>query len=414
MKTVAIVTKSNIPALCAALLATLVVFDAHAATRINGVCGAANGGSFQTAPRSNLCSAGSPTSVKGKGPYTWSCSGLNSGKTAICSTMPRISLPQLNPVSVTPTNVPLTAKGSTSTTIAPVAPVTVEDIPRIMRYSLNWPIASEMMTYWFAGTGKNKFVSLTDVLRLNSSGEAKIALSKWEAGAVPGARDLFADATIDEKNPRPRQQLVKELRKTLGSMSTFVIISGGKFDHVRSELAGVGEDYMDLDSEKKLSSMHWISEFPLNDNLYPPPPLDEFAGAYNRSVLRLLARGSVVVDSENVAHVTVEGLAAYFRDSYDFIDKGWNKVVSQPLGCWSFNHPFVAKVMGTCFFNSDFNNYSKTNPQKPGKAFRIFSRPEEVRLNRPLTFCYKLTEDEKKARQVWKAQNPGLGSVKPG
>ncbi|HJV36669.1 S8 family serine peptidase [Geomonas sp.] len=51
----------------------------------NGVCGAANGGRFASAPTSNLCSAGTPSAVTGSGPWNWTCVGSSSGTTATCS-----------------------------------------------------------------------------------------------------------------------------------------------------------------------------------------------------------------------------------------------------------------------------------------------------------------------------------------
>lgn len=53
--------------------------------RIDGKCGSANGGTFVSAPTSNLCSAGTASAVSGTGPWTWSCVGLNGGSTATCS-----------------------------------------------------------------------------------------------------------------------------------------------------------------------------------------------------------------------------------------------------------------------------------------------------------------------------------------
>ncbi|HVN98281.1 MAG TPA: DNRLRE domain-containing protein, partial [Syntrophorhabdaceae bacterium] len=50
----------------------------------NGQCGSSNGGTFTTAPSSNLCSSGTGTSVSGTGPWTWSCSGSNGGSDASC------------------------------------------------------------------------------------------------------------------------------------------------------------------------------------------------------------------------------------------------------------------------------------------------------------------------------------------
>jgi hypothetical protein len=57
---------------------------ASASGGTNGVCGSANGQTFATAPTTNLCSAGTATTVSGSGPWTWSCTGLNGGTTASC------------------------------------------------------------------------------------------------------------------------------------------------------------------------------------------------------------------------------------------------------------------------------------------------------------------------------------------
>lgn len=52
---------------------------------VNGACGSANGGSFTSAPSSNLCAAGNPSAVAGSGPWSWSCAGINGGTSATCS-----------------------------------------------------------------------------------------------------------------------------------------------------------------------------------------------------------------------------------------------------------------------------------------------------------------------------------------
>ena len=59
---------------------------------VNGTCGPANGGSFVTAPATNLCSTGTATAVGGNGPWTWSCKGSNGGSTAHCSAKIRTTI----------------------------------------------------------------------------------------------------------------------------------------------------------------------------------------------------------------------------------------------------------------------------------------------------------------------------------
>jgi hypothetical protein len=53
--------------------------------KISGACGSSNGASLASAPTSNLCSAGSASTVAGSGPWNWSCVGSNGGSTATCS-----------------------------------------------------------------------------------------------------------------------------------------------------------------------------------------------------------------------------------------------------------------------------------------------------------------------------------------
>jgi prepilin-type N-terminal cleavage/methylation domain-containing protein len=55
-------------------------------TPINGVCGTSNNQNLSSIPSTNLCTAGNVTVVSGSGPWTWSCAGIYSGTTAMCST----------------------------------------------------------------------------------------------------------------------------------------------------------------------------------------------------------------------------------------------------------------------------------------------------------------------------------------
>ncbi len=74
---------------------------------INGACGSANGTNVTTAPTSNLCTAGTASPVTGSGPFGWSCAGSNGGVTASCSAQLEIngSCGSANgvPVSTVPT-----------------------------------------------------------------------------------------------------------------------------------------------------------------------------------------------------------------------------------------------------------------------------------------------------------------------
>jgi len=76
-----------------------------------GVCGTSNGGSFPTAPASNLCMAGTATVLSGTGPWSWQCVSAYGGATANCSA-------NIRTYTVTPS-------AGTSIVISPATPVTV-------------------------------------------------------------------------------------------------------------------------------------------------------------------------------------------------------------------------------------------------------------------------------------------------
>jgi type II secretory pathway pseudopilin PulG len=53
---------------------------------VDGVCGSSHGGTYVSAPGSNLCAAGTASTVNsGSSAFTWTCAGQNGGATASCS-----------------------------------------------------------------------------------------------------------------------------------------------------------------------------------------------------------------------------------------------------------------------------------------------------------------------------------------
>lgn len=66
-------------------------------TPINGICGSANGGTFTTAPTTNLCSVGTPgTTTADSLHYYWPCPGTNGGVTAYCTANKTVPPPVVN------------------------------------------------------------------------------------------------------------------------------------------------------------------------------------------------------------------------------------------------------------------------------------------------------------------------------
>ncbi|MDR3424284.1 MAG: OmpA family protein [Alphaproteobacteria bacterium] len=52
--------------------------------KTDGVCGEASNNEFSDAPTANLCGQGIASAVNGDGPWTWACSGINGGNAAAC------------------------------------------------------------------------------------------------------------------------------------------------------------------------------------------------------------------------------------------------------------------------------------------------------------------------------------------
>ena len=57
----------------------------EAAKRIDAACGAANGTALKSTPYSGLCASGTPGSIDGTGPWSWSCGGVEGGASASCA-----------------------------------------------------------------------------------------------------------------------------------------------------------------------------------------------------------------------------------------------------------------------------------------------------------------------------------------
>ncbi len=53
-------------------------------TKINGTCGSANGGTFNSKPTTGLCASGSVANFSGNGPWSWRCLGAHGGSNSTC------------------------------------------------------------------------------------------------------------------------------------------------------------------------------------------------------------------------------------------------------------------------------------------------------------------------------------------
>jgi len=66
-------------------------FQIRTSSPINAVCGSADRDAFYSAPTTNLCNVtNTPAVVTGAGPWSWTCTGINGGSNATCSAYKKV------------------------------------------------------------------------------------------------------------------------------------------------------------------------------------------------------------------------------------------------------------------------------------------------------------------------------------
>ena len=89
---------------------------------VKGVCGASNDSTMASKPKTGLCASGTPSKILGKGPWSWSCLGKDGGSSADCSA--RLSVPVPPPsAEKAPETVPTVKTEPAPESNAVVAPV---------------------------------------------------------------------------------------------------------------------------------------------------------------------------------------------------------------------------------------------------------------------------------------------------
>jgi hypothetical protein len=264
----------------------------------------------------------------------------------------------------------------TPTILPPVTDTTCNStaftaIPCIMKVKIGWDLAPKLMNYWYAGSGKNVYVSLATIRTIAPSNFGKITVA--EAIDYLKSPDIF-DITVIKKNINGdvispdvyRRQLEKELKNTNNINGKPVLANGGSFTHITDEFDSFRYNpyYSELAVEGK--NLHYIAEkavvtYDVNE---------EYTAAIGAGTFRLVTKGYVAIDKvTKVKTIVITGGAVYLRDKYDFIGK-------QRLGCWSLSWPYV--VPGSCINNSTFRNYNITHNRDESRGnFLIISQPEE-------------------------------------
>jgi hypothetical protein len=235
----------------------------------------------------------------------------------------------------------------------------VEDIPCLMRQK-GWDLASELMDYWFSGSGNNLNLQLSEITDISEKSSS--AIKDWEDKA--NNNSLL--------NQGMWERLIEELKRTPNSSGGTVIPDGGEFNHIQTEIPQTNEGWKDLPSEQQ-SNMHWFESQGIKEDA-----LSAYGAAFGEGVLRLVANGEVVLNNGNVT-INVLEVGIYFRDSYDFIG-------GQFLGWWSYDSPYVGLLPTLAYplwiNNAAFRGYNESLGKQGNHGdFRVFSNIKRIYTN---------------------------------
>lgn len=252
----------------------------------------------------------------------------------------------------------------------------VVQIPSIMR-ALGWSTAADWMDRWFYGDGTNLVLPFSQIAALDS--EVQRSAQQWNA-----------DSSFLNRQG-VRDELIRGLRREVDSRGVSVLVRGGSYDFISKELTAAGNTFDTVEGE--MAKMFWIDQVNTGSRIkfiLSGLQTTEAVAAVDRGTVRLVPSGQVIVSGDR-AIVTINRLAVYFRDAYEF--DGW-----QPLGCWTSYPPGATAAAlpfssSNCVYNSNFRAWRDQNPTR-GKDFRIFSQMTDVPMRGTLSFQYTLNEQE--------------------
>lgn len=194
----------------------------------------------------------------------------------------------------------------------------LRDIPSVMQYKLVWPVASNVMQKWFAGSAyqmpssvkKNDFpASKLPPAVIDES----LVTMKW---AMSFKRVQLAVALLTKEwNSANGVKRLKALVREEGKRHTNSSWLFGDFNEATK--------YLD---EKCQVNFKVIGDGQKD-------PMDDFYGAMGQATLKIAVSGLVESDNRGNHVLDISELGFYLRDTYDFNDDGF---ISQPLGFWGY------------------------------------------------------------------------------
>ncbi|ATG94342.1 DUF6402 family protein [Paracidovorax citrulli] len=190
----------------------------------------------------------------------------------------------------------------------------LDDIPGVMRSRLGWPVAAALMERWFRGAAFEMPDTIKSgqrhLIDLNSAQlDEDTVTMQWALGfaRVRAAMSLLqaqwnSPAGIAQLQERIKQQSMRQTQPW-------------RFGNLNQPAKALDENYQ----------VNFLNVGRLGD------PMDDFYGAMGEATLKIAVSGMVTPKEAGKTTISIDELAFYLRDSYDFNDDSF---LSQPLGFW--------------------------------------------------------------------------------
>lgn len=192
----------------------------------------------------------------------------------------------------------------------------ITDIPLVMQYQKQWPVAARLMRRWFQSPGRP--ITLRE--KQNVYGTT-MPPSLIDHGTVTmdwvlrfaRVRVAYDQLLSSWDSPKAREKIVGDVRKA---------IKFGKDDWRFGDFTKSTYE-VDQSCAANFKTVGGLSD-----------PLDDFYGAIGKGTLKVAVTALVSKQTNGRHHIQIDEIAMYLRDTYDFNDD--MSLYSQPLGYWGW------------------------------------------------------------------------------
>lgn len=248
----------------------------------------------------------------------------------------------------------------------------VRYIPGVMRH-LGWPNGATLQDRWFERAGSENPGAnnpVTDVIKMD-----------WIL-QYPRAKNLY-DSFVRGKiwaNPAGKRALTQELKNM--KRDGLLVIPASENQSVNFGNTDATIVTHNQNKVPKFDKYHY-QERAFVENAFNAgdDDLDDLYAALANFVFRVGAAGTITRKG-NHFQVRITQALVYMRDSFNFIDEGWNQLMSQPLGYWNIKDNKASTKSGDGFryiSNDSYNKYRED--YNKGGDFLVFSDIKTVATN---------------------------------